>query len=193
MEKILITEMKIKNKDSCFVKNCRSKPEVKLYYVNRQYCKRHFLELIEKRIRKDIRTNNKLDLRKKYLLLNDSSKEFFLARYFLKKIFGDYLKINEVKKHKNQKNLIIPTNLDREINNDFEKFIKNKKIVNNNQIKILSNLLEGEIFLAAKLLNIKHSKKKEGQNYLIEKTEELYPGIKFSLKKSLDFIKNLEK
>jgi hypothetical protein len=67
-------------------------------YAGNHYCDSHFLELMEKRVRKNLRVNRLIDVNKEYLLIDDGSSEAKITEYFLNKIFKGYLKMKIVKK-----------------------------------------------------------------------------------------------
>ncbi|NQU98063.1 hypothetical protein HQ533_01225 [Candidatus Woesearchaeota archaeon] len=165
----------------CF--GCRQKASIKLSYTKREYCDKCFLKLIEKRVRKDIRINKKIK-EKTIELLNDNSKEFFIAKTLLNNIFGKHLAIKEVKNP--SKETIIPTNLDREVKRNLKNYLENKNNKKDHK-KILDNVLEEEIIFLCKVKKIKVSKK-EGKNSLIEEVEKEYPGTKFALARSFEKI-----
>ncbi|MBC8500622.1 MAG: hypothetical protein ISS25_00890 [Nanoarchaeota archaeon] len=160
---------------------CGRKATINLSYDKRNYCDSCFLKMIEKRVRKDIRTSNKIEPRGSVKLLNDDSKEFFLTKQLLKNIFGKHLTIKEVKKA--SKETLIPTNLDREVKEKLEIYLENKKEKPSRK-KILHNVLEEEIIEMCRIKKIKIGKK-EKKNSLIESIEKPYPGTKFALAKSL--------
>jgi hypothetical protein len=158
--------------------------KIKLSYTKRTYSKEKFLEMIEKRIRKDLRTNKYLKPKEEVYLLNDGTKEYKTAKFFLKRIFGKYLKLKETKRMLKKK-IIIPTNLDREVKEKLEAFIKGKPLKRGKkEIRILHNVLEEEI-------NHIYRGKKEPKNPLIEQLEQKYPGIKFSLLRGLETLEKL--
>tara|TARA_B100000315_G_C14575477_1_gene587684 strand:- start:2570 stop:2995 length:426 start_codon:yes stop_codon:yes gene_type:complete len=139
--------------------------------------------MIEKRIRKDLRINKKIG--EKINLLHDDSKEFRIARLFLKNIFGSYKKIIEVKKA--NKKTLIATNLDREIKKHLESYLKNETFRKNNNNNVLNNVLEEEIIKVCQIKKLSIGKK-EIKNELIETIEKKYSGTKFALAKSFEKI-----
>ena len=148
--------------------NCKNKAIDNVEYAGKYYCNRHFLELMEKRIRKHIRVKINLDVNKTYTILNDDSSEFHLTKYFLEKIFDGRLALKEIKtKLKDTTNKIIPTNLDEQAIIFLDEFLKNKNInnkTNNNKSKEkdanqfiapLEVILQKEVELLCKILKIK--------------------------------------
>jgi len=154
-------------------------------YAGLKYCKRHFIELITKRIRKDLRTREEIDLNKKYYLLRENSPEFILTKYFLERIFEKHLMIEEVTKIK-QKNMIITTNLDIEAKNFLESYFTNKKYIEKH-IRLLRTVTKEEIEKLCEVLDIK-GRPKKGLAFL-ETIDKKYPGSKFSVLRSIDHFK----
>ncbi|MFH1589120.1 MAG: hypothetical protein ABIB43_00970 [archaeon] len=156
---------------------------IKLSYTKKIHDKNSFLKMIEKRVRKDLRINKKIEPKKVELLVN-GSKESLMTKVLLENIFGKHLQITEVKKATNK--TLIPTNLDSEIENNLDVYLKNKQPIKN-KLKILDNVLEEEIIIFCKLKNIKIRKIKK-ENSLIESIDKKYPGTKFALAKSFEKI-----
>lgn len=161
----------------------RKKQQIKLSYTNINYDEKTFLTMIEKRVRKDLRINKKIKS-KTILLLNDGSKEFRMAKQLLQSIFGENFEIKIVKKI--EKNVLVPTSLDRKIKKNLEVYLQNKKI-ETKKLNILNNVLEEEIILFCKLKKIKIGKV-EAKLSLIESIEATHPGTKFALAKSFENI-----
>lgn len=159
------------------------KEKIRLSYTNITYSKQDFLTIIEKRVRKNLRIKKKIK-GKSVEILNDQSKEFFMAKLLLENIFGKHLEIKEVRK--SNKKTLIPTNLDREIKEKLSIYFSNKKL-KGNEIKILDNVLEEEIIIFCKLHTIRIGKKEE-KNELIETIEKSQPGTKFAMAKSFEKI-----
>ncbi len=171
-------------------KKCTRKSQVSLSYEKEGYCEECFLKTVEKRIRKEHRIQKTFKPKEKIYLLNDGSKEFRVSKYYLEKIWP-LLKITEVKKkikHAQYK-LVIPSNLDREINKRFMSLLTNKKLDSQpkNQILFLNNLLEEEIIHICQLMRFKIGKK-EKKIPFIEQLETEHPGTKFSMIKSFNLI-----
>lgn len=153
-------------------------------YASLKYCTHHFMELMEKRVRKHLRTTKKLSAGKEFKILEDESCEQEITEYFLKKIFGPRIILKKTKKA--GKNTIIPTNLDREVQSFLDEFIKNKKMPEKG-IKPLEVLTKNEIKLISNIKKIKCAD--ETQSEFLEQIEKKYPGTKFSAFKSKENIK----
>jgi len=164
----------------------KARAEVKLPYLGLGLCKGCFCKLIEKRVKKEIRSKKLINEKEKILLLDNNSKEAKISEHIIRVAYNnrvDLLKVKvnalkigflskEVKKaiEKNKiKQVIIPWNLDDEIiyftENMFNKedfkfldhFIQNKILF----IKLLRNVLESECFLFAKCRKFKFKDKPE--------------------------------
>lgn len=159
---------------------CRKKASIKSSYEKKQYCDECFARMLEKRVRKDIRAGGKIKPGDKIELLDDSSKEFETVKILLRNIFGEHLKIKEVKAVGSK--TFIPTNLDREIKDGLEVYLENKNFIGRKTL--LHNVLEKEIIEFCRIHKIKVNDKSSG-NELIENIEKIYPGTKFALAKSL--------
>lgn len=172
---------------------------------NKYFCDKCFLEIIEKRVRKEIRTNNLINKNDKILILNDSSYSSILNEYLIKKIiYNPKIKIKKIKKYnpifnydkKNTYNkIVIPWLLDDEIKSLLESFFKNtkNKIANNTKIKPLISITKDEAKTFLNILKIKNNiitKNDENElTKMIENFEKKYPGTKFSLLKSVRNLK----
>jgi hypothetical protein len=172
-------------------------------YAGNHYCNSHFLELMEKRVRKNLRVNQLIDVNKEYVLFDDLTSEAKVTEYFLNKIFKGYLKLKIVKSplkivnEKNNKNdktkksaikgkeLIIPTNLDEQVLLFLDNFLKNKKATKkdnknkSNEIFPLEVLMQKEIELICRILKIKFYPRVKKD--ILDELEKRYPGTKFSL------------
>lgn len=172
---------------------------------NKYFCDKCFLEIIEKRIRKEIRTNSLIEKNDKILILNDSSQSSILNQYFLKKIiYKPNIKIKKIKRYEQNFNydkkneytkIIIPHLLDNEIEMLLESFFEDKKefLNNNKNIKLLISITKDEANAVMSILkiNTKNTLKNNETDIskMIENLEKRYSGTKFSLLKS---IKNLK-
>jgi len=168
--------------------NCQAKATISLSYLDRHYCTKCFSEMIEKRVRKDIRINKKAGKEKEISLFNDKSKEFCVAKYILESVFSKSKVLKLVKKVGNK--TFVATNLDREVKSKLEEYLKGKKKKDIKGAKILNNVTEEEIIQFCKIKNFKIGKK-ESKNNLIEGIENKYPGTKFALGKSFTRIEKL--
>jgi len=154
-------------------------------YAGLKYCKKHFIELITKRIRKDLRIREEINPNKKYRILKESTPEFILTKYFLERIFEKHLIIEETTELKT-KNMIVATNLDVEAKNFLESYFTNNKYVEKH-IRPLRTVTKEEIEKLCEVLNIK-GQPKNGLIFL-DNIDNKYPGSKFSVLRSIDHLK----
>jgi len=164
----------------------RAKAEIKLPYLGLRLCKGCFCKLIERRVKKEIRSKNLINEKEKILLLDNNSKEARISEHILNTAYNNRLnliraKINnfklgtlnkktkEIIKKNKIKQVIIPWNLDDEIiyftenlfkKGDF-KFLGHFKQNKTSYIKLLRNVLESECLLFARYRKFKFKKKTE--------------------------------
>ena len=169
---------------------CKKKATIETPYGERHYCDLHFSESIEKRVRKDIRINQPLDLKKKYYLPKDKTSEIKIAEDILKNIFGKNLKIENTT-DLNKKNLILPKSLDEESSDFLESYFNNKHLSKNEHINPLKSLTQKEIVEIARIMKIQYKPKKTLK--MLEELEEKYSGTLFSVARSSDFINKKNK
>ncbi len=171
---------------------CKKTAQIKLKTLG-DFCNRCFLEVIEKRVRKDLRLNKWIRKNDKILIIDDKSKESKVGEYLLKSIIKDLpVKITK-KKSKAGKfdKIIIPWNLDREAESSLNKIFTRlpKKQQDKKEIRLLRNVLDKEIEIFAKLKGFKYAKKPRPElQKTMDKLEEKYPGCKFSLLNSMKFV-----
>lgn len=163
----------------CFVKSCKKGGQYEI--IDKTYCSRHFVEAVEKRVRKDLRVHKKITTRKTYTFLDSRTKEAAIAKRFLKSIFQGHLAIHSTKKAGN--NTIIPTSMSRDIASKLS-FYLDKKRVTQRGIPFLDNVTDGELCMLAAIWKI--PAKRERPHPLVEAIERAHPGTMFALKKSLD-------
>lgn len=100
--------------------NCYRPATVTLSYTSRVYCKKHFAELIRKRIRKDIRLHQPFDLSKNYVLEDEHSPQGIFVKELLKELFAKRL-------HMTSEELadakISPVLLEEDVSRRFETFL----------------------------------------------------------------------
>ncbi|MBN2111570.1 hypothetical protein JW707_00570 [Candidatus Woesearchaeota archaeon] len=165
-------------------------------------CENHFLELIEKRVRKDMRTKRLIRKNDRILLINNESKEYHTGYYLLKRIIKDLPVKIETRKTSNlaasskkHNKIIIPWSLDDEaeefLNMVFSK--KKPKKFSKKTIKLLKNVTEEEIEIFAKIKKFKCRKQAKPRiKKMLDELEKRYPGYKFSLLNSIKQMKELK-
>ena len=183
---------------------CNKKAEANLKHLG-VLCKECFSRTIEKRIRKTTRINRIFKKNDNILVFDKLS--FFMVNKIVKdlpkKIFfyKEYNNISQlntkpikdcIKKNKINR-IIIPWTLDDEINQFLEQIFLNKKIKENEYIKLFKDATEEELDLFSKFNKIEYikNKKNKGIEDFINKVEDRYTGTKFKLKKSYDRLSGL--
>ncbi len=167
---------------------CGKPARVRLSYAERGYCKRCFLRYLEKRVRKDLRLSGKVKPNDKVFLKREGCKEWWLARYFLKSIFKENIRIlnSEARGCK----VLTPMCLEEYVSEKLREFLENTD--KEFPTLILENVLEEEVAEACNLLGFNACKEAEC-NVLVEEMEKLYPGTKFALYHSFKALEELRK
>ena len=164
----------------------KAKGEIKLPYLGLKLCKGCFCKLIERRVKKEIRSKELINEKEKILLLDNNSKEARISEHILNATYNNRLNLIKVKvnnfklgcldrkiegfiKKNKIKQVIIPWNLDNEIiyftenlfkRGDF-KFLGNFRQNKIFYIKLLRNILESECLLFARCKKFKFKEKPE--------------------------------
>lgn len=168
---------------------CGKKASINLRYGQQNYCDKHFIELVEKRVRKEIRKHYEVDFQKKYELYNDGSAEYEILNYFLNSIFENNLPIKTIKRYKDEDTVFQPTNLENEIGKFMQTFFQNKDFEFTNTLKPLRVVPLKEIKELKRILNIEKPVTNK-HNAFIEELQKKYPSTKFSILKSLKHFEN---
>ena len=159
---------------TCF--KCSQKAEVDLSY-GEPYCKKHYLYLIEKRIKKALR-NAEFDLKLGANIIKEDCAEYFILMHYLDEIFHGRLNIHS-------KGVIFDLKTGEEFAEDFISHFTQGKQVENSNISPLRYLIYEDLEAVKKLLGIKQDLKTDKSS--VDLLEIKYPGTKFSVLKSLDF------
>ncbi len=200
----------------------KNKGEIKLPYLGHLLCKRCFCNLIQRRVKKEIKQKKIIEENDKVLLIDDKSIEARISEIIINSI---YKKVKLTKKHvkqfdlekikKSTKSLIkkekiskvvIPFNLDKEINYFTECVFsgnKTSKIGHYKEegiifVKLLRNVLESECDLFAEFNNLSvkrpvEDKKIDDIKGLINRINKKHCETKFSLLKSIDKLNKIIK
>ncbi|MEK6963717.1 MAG: hypothetical protein AABX70_04775 [Nanoarchaeota archaeon] len=162
---------------------CGKAGRVKLSYTQIQYCKDCFLKLILHRVKKELRQKKWFKGRDTVYLLNDKSKEYFIARWLLEEVFEKRMKIYSVQAFgKLGGKKIRPSNLDREVTLRLDPFLTGKKFKQDKLLHFPFNVTEEEVIQSCKLLGYKYKKlKQDNVHPLIQAMERRYPGTLFGL------------
>ena len=199
------------------------KGEIKLPYLGHLLCKRCFCNLIQRRVKKEIKQKKIIEEGDKILLIDDKSIESEISELMLNSIYKrvkiikkqvNNYKISELSKSTNLlikkekiKKVVIPWSLDDEIiyftNCVFSGkkrnrlwHYKDKGII---FIKLLRNVLESECDLFASCNNLKFKRSPEKDKKikdikkLVNKINKKHCETKFSLLKSIDKLNNIIK
>ncbi len=149
-------------------------------------CNKCLVRIIEKRIRRDLTINKVFAPNDKILLLYNSSLKAELCKHFLKSISRDIpLKI-DIKKTKTKKynKIVLPKNLDDEIQAFLEALFTNQEYKKPKEIYLLRTVSDEEIQILKKILKLKGTIKKTKLGNILDNLEKRYPGSKFGLFKS---------
>jgi hypothetical protein len=175
---------------------CKKEAIPGVEYAGNNYCNFHFMELIEKRVRKNLRVRELIDINKEYFLVDDGSSEAKITEYFLNKIFKGYLKLKIGKTPKSigkETNLILSTNLDEQALIFLNSFLKNQNIKKNKvkedkikkkelqEVMPLEVLLQREIKLICEIVNVKFKPRIKENKNILDELEKRHPGTKFSV------------
>lgn len=168
---------------------CKKTAEVNLNHMP-PLCKKHFLEVIEKRVRKDIRINKVFA--KNDIIICSGEISFFLLKSILNKIPVNIILKNKTKlenpekKPKSKslvKNKIIVEKTADDYCCDFFEHIINKNKINKKEISIIRTLLDKEVEIFAKFNNLKFKPNKKNNEILkiIEEFDKLNPNARFAV------------
>lgn len=164
-------------------------------YTNDTYTRGEFLKLIEKRIRKELRTQNLISLDKNYVVIDDGRVSSKLVVNFLESIFGGRLKLIVLDNEENiiEDSIVLSSDcLDEYVSKRLEVFFNQGDVSLLLQKKImpLKVITKKEIEQLAKILSLE-GKLPEADNKFIKALQDQYPQTKASLVKSFDYITSL--
>lgn len=174
---------------------CGKKADISMKHLGGDLCSTCFAEVIEKRIRKSLREHDWLKPDDKIIIIDDGTLKAKVLIHLLKSIFkGQPFKF-EIKKGaissaeipvKGRNKVIIPWNMDDEVEQYLNALFNNKKIKKTKLIKPLLNISDEEIDYFAKIKKMKGKKKaKTTLGNMMDDLEKRYPGSKFGLLKSI--------
>jgi len=174
---------------------CGKKAQISMKHLGGDLCPTCFAEVIEKRVRKSLRENEWLKPDDDIIIIDDSTVKAKAVMYLLKSIFkGQPFKFNIKKASiasaeklaKSKNKVIIPWNMDDEVEQYLDALFNNKKIKKTKLIKPLLNISDEEIDYFAKIKKLKGKKKpKTKLGKMLDDLEKRYPGSKFGLLKSI--------
>lgn len=154
------------------------------------FCNNCFCEIVERRVRKEIRMNQLFQKNDKVQILDDGTEKSALNKYLLKNIIKDpTIKIDVGKTvKKGYDKIVLPWSLDDEINdylkNRFEKKIKS--VSSKNMIKPLVNITRDEAITFARIKKLKYKESEMTDlQKMIDTFDKRYPGTKFGILKTI--------
>ncbi|MFP4400311.1 MAG: hypothetical protein ACLFPQ_00355 [Candidatus Woesearchaeota archaeon] len=169
-----------------------------IYFYGRTINSADYCKLIDKRIRKFIRTNNLFSTSDNICIIDDSSAAFFVTKHILERLslkfpinISTQKKITKKALEKFDK-IVFPITADHVIDEflediffyDIEDFHKERPL------SILNTITEKECFLFAKEMKLipKNMKMKK---HLLDSFEDNFPETKFAALKSVDVIEDI--
>lgn len=174
---------------------CRMKAGIDLKHLGGSLCPGCFTEVIEKRARKAFREHAWLRPKDRALIIDDGSTKAKACILLVKAVFKGqpfYFdtkkgKISDARKlAKGYKKVIIPWNLDDEIELKLRAMFEGKKPEDLPFIKPLLNISDEEIEYFASIRKVKGRKSpKTVLGRMLDDLEKKYPGSKFGLLKSV--------
>lgn len=102
---------------------CARPSQVLPAYTGHAYCLAHFRSFIEKRVRKDLRTNQPIDVRQEYVFKDDGTPLAGLTLSMLRSIFGEQLLLRHDAHAEPGPFVIVPSCLDMDASEQFRKFV----------------------------------------------------------------------
>jgi hypothetical protein len=170
--------------------------------TSQEFCDSCFADILEKRVRKEIRVNNLLSKGDRILVIDDGSAESKLATIILPRLLKELpvririLKMKHVlgkvwKGHDDR--VIIPWNADMETSYVLEciatgkepRWLGNYHIGKQIFIKLFMPCLQSEVERLARLHDLEFRRRGKGTvNFFLDTLESEYPEVKFSIMKS---------
>ncbi len=179
---------------------CGNKAQIRLSYTHLVYCNKCFKEMIEKRVRKNIRRNKLIKLKNTYFILDNNSIESFCTIILINRLYKktplQYFIISSIKEATNKENLIISETMDK-INAAFiESLFSEKRLkfsgASEEAINIISVLTSEDCEYYAKINGYKGTPKlKKPENKFLNSLKKNYPAIDFSLNRSISELKKV--
>ena len=106
---------------SCTV--CGAPAAVDPSYNGYAYCHKHFRQLVIRRVRRDLRNSQLLDLKKPYAFRDDDSVLAVLTRGVLQDIFGPHLELESVPDVVPGDGVMLPSCLEADVSERFERYL----------------------------------------------------------------------
>ena len=180
--------------------HCKREAECKLEHM-KPYCRHCFCELIEKRVRKELRTAGNLKANETIMLIDDGSKESAVGSYLLHNIsksipltIKSVSSIEEAEAQGSEEQRIAVCQSATMIAEDFlgELFYNTQdKKEEKKYLEVLSCVSEEEIITFANFRNLKYQ---SGESHhpmkeVLEKIESQYSGSTFGITKAKKILK----
>jgi len=185
----------------CF--RCKKTSEFRL--DNKYSCKRCFCDVIEKRVRKELRINKLLVKNDKVLILDDSSPGSSVVKYLINNIIKDptikidMKKVNKIElsgDYKDYDKVIVPFVMDDEIVSYLDSYFNNNNKSKEKEDKFVMPLIvlrSDEVlnFAETKKLVFKKSKRSNDDiKKMVDNLEKKYPGTYNSIFKTIRKTRN---
>ncbi|AJF61308.1 hypothetical protein QT06_C0001G0468 [archaeon GW2011_AR15] len=174
-----------------------------VHVQNLDTCGSCFQKIIEKRVRKEVRTAGLIEKNDKILVIDDGSASGKVSGYLLKKIIKGMPVQIEIKQKEfepgmeikgDYNKVVVPWNADLEdeyflscvMQNREAEFLGHYTTSSKTYVKLLLPVLSSEAEQLAKIRNFSYTEKKDKSpiREMMDKLEEEYPEAKFSLLKS---------
>lgn len=166
----------------------RNPAEKELDFYSQRFCRKCFLEFIEKRIRKHVRVNRILAANEKVLIVDDGSAASLVSKHFLEN-YASRLPFSIVKKGRADK-IILPVTADDYIDDFLRQMFKGKieEFYKKDVFSLVKVVSEKECALFARYKQLGKPKQKR---HLLDKIEKKYIGTKGAMMKSIAEIRQI--
>jgi hypothetical protein len=174
---------------------CSGTAKIELKHLGGALCPACFAEVIEKRVRKSLRDNKWLKPEDRIIYIDDGTLQSKVGFYLIKTIFKnqpfdiDFKKgeiLSAAKLSKGYDKVLVPWNMDDEIEQFLDCLFNAKKVPRARYIKLLINVSDEEIALFAKIKKTNaRPKAKSKLGRMLDDLEKRYPGSKFGLLRSI--------
>ena len=159
-------------------------------FTNQEYSRNSFVDLVGRRLRKYLR--GKLDIKKKYCILNEDVLGAKVLQVLLKEMYGGRLDVNFDKT--NDRILMSPDHLEKYISLRWNVFLKGNNIepFEKNMLFPLRVVTANECLELGKIYDLKGVAPEKAENF-IEDLQKKYPQTKASMLSSFDFLSDFRK
>ncbi len=168
----------------CF--KCKKETELEIHHLG-IICSFCFEEVIEKRVRKEIKDFGWLKKDDLVVILNDGSPEAAMSEYLIKTVVKGLPFTVEKKKDLQDiplnAKIVLPWSAEKESNDTLLNLFNNKLEVNNKFLKLLQSISEEEIDAFCKIKNLSGTRKPAKD--LLAKFEKRYPGTRVAFLKGI--------